>query len=118
MLKAKVMKNMFEAQLNSGCGQIAAAWILPHAQMREGGRDGGQKAVIAMDSGAKRMRISQKSSFFSEICFLPVFRCNLLPSNPLQRKQTGGILGFFENFSGVYMGGRGARKGQMLKAKC
>src|SRR5271157_296510 len=108
MLNAKVMKSMLEYQMNPGCGQIAAGSIRPHAQRREGGRDGDQKAVIVMDSGAKQVRKSENSHFSRSLGSCPFFRWNPLPCNPFQLKQSGGFLGFPEKFSGGGIWGRGS----------
>jgi hypothetical protein len=69
-----------------------------------------QKAVIAMDSGAKPMRKSENSHFSRILAFWPFFRWNPLQCNPFQLKQTGGFLGFPENFSGGGIWGGGGQE--------
>ena len=79
-----------------------------------GGRDGGQKTVIALDFGAKEVRESENSHFSRILAFWPFFRWNLLPCNPFQLKQTEGFLGFPEKFSGGGIWGEGVEKKEEL----
>ncbi len=59
-----------------------------------------RRAVIALDFGAKQVRISENSHLSRILAFWPFFRWNPLPCNSLRLKQTGGFLGFPEKFSG------------------
>jgi hypothetical protein len=99
-------------------GQRAQAKALPRRRLvrssrfgaagsSHGGRNGGQKAVIASDFGAKEVRKSENSHFPRILAFWPFFRWNLLPCNSFRLKQTGGFLGFPEKFSGGGIRGGG-----------
>src|SRR5271157_1817193 len=79
------------------------------------GLDCWQKAVIALDFGAKQVRKSENSHFSRILAFSPFFRWNPLPCNPFQLKQTGAFLGFPEKFSGG--GIWGGWKGRIMKAE-
>jgi hypothetical protein len=83
------MKSMCEAQLNSGCGQIAAGSILPHAQRRD---------------GAAR---AEKKSEKSEKWFFAIFQLEPAADQLVPTKtRSGHFSDFSKNFRG-YTGGRG-----------
>ena len=81
--------------------------------MRGVGAEVRGKAVIALDFGAKQVRISENSHFSQILAVWPFSGRNPLPCNPFQLKQTGGFLGFPEKFSGGGIWGEGWRNAKV-----
>ncbi len=85
------MKKMFEARLNSGCDQIAAGSIRPHAQRR----DGAKKPEMKSEKSDKR--------------FFAIFQLETVAAQYVPTKMSGGDFSdFSKNFCG-YTGGGGRK---------
>jgi len=82
---------MFEAQLNSGCGRIAAGSIRQHAQRREGGLDGATRVAMKSEK--------------SEKWFFAIFQLEPAAAQSLATKTGSGDFSDFSKNSRGYTGG-------------